>query len=250
MADDSTDLETSVAGKAAIVTGGTTGIGRAVARLLAARGARVLIFGRDAQDLQEAMDEIRAAGGEVHGLTADVSHLEDIRGVFAEADRALGGLDILVNNAAVYGDDFNEQDLENVEYVVRTNVVGYIACAHEAVERMKGRKGAHIVNIGSMSADLREEDGSVYVATKAAIQGFSESLRTTVNADGIKVSLIEPGKVSTDMIEKPDLYKQVQEHRKKMLRPEDIAACVLFCLTQPARCDIVALQVRPHLQVI
>lgn len=249
MIDD--EIQT-VGSKAVIVTGGTTGIGRATARLLATQGARVFIFGRHDTELNEALGEIRGASGsqEVYGITADASRMEDVRRVFREADQRLGGLDILVNNAAVYGDEFEKQELEDLEYVVRTNVVGYIACAREAVERMKGRDGAHIVNIGSMSADQREEGGSVYVATKAAIQGFSESLRKTVNPDGIKVTLIEPGKVATDMVDQPGLLKRVQESRERMLKPEDIAACVYYCLTQPKRCDIVAVQIRPHLQVI
>ena len=239
----------SVAGKRVVVTGGTTGIGRATARLLAAQGARVLVFGRDQEDLDAALDEIRNVGGEVHGLTADVSHTDEIRRVFREADERLGGLDVLVNNAAIYGEDWDEQSLQDIEAVVRTNVVGYIACAQEATERLRQR-GGHIVNIGSMSADLREDGGSVYVATKSAIQGFSESLRKTVNPDGIKVSLIEPGKVATDMVEKPREEKERLTEELKMLRPEDIAGAVLFCLMQPQRCDIVQVQIRPHLQVI
>lgn len=239
----------SVAGRRVLVTGGTSGIGRAVARLLAANGARVLIVGRDEDALAEALQDIRGGGGEAFGVAGDLSRLEDVRRVFAQADARLGELDVLVNNAAVYGDTWGKESLEDAEYAIRTNLVGYVACAHEAHARMKGR-GGHIVDVGSMSADLREPEGPTYVSTKAGIQGFSEALRKAVNEDGIKVTVIEPGKVSTDMIEKPDREKRRQEEQEKMLRPEDIAACVYFALTQPARCDIVALQVRPHRQVI
>lgn len=238
-----------VESKAVVVTGGTTGIGRATARLLAAHGARVLILGRHQEALDEALAELRAQGAEATGLTADTSRMEDVRRVFREADEQLGGLDILVNNAALSSESFTEEALDEIEYVVRTNVAGYLACAREAVERMKGR-GGHIVNIGSMSADLREPEGSVYVATKAAIQGFSESLRKTVNPEGIKVTLIEPGKVATDMVELSEAEKEEKVRERAMLRPEDIAACVYYCLTQPPRCDVVAVQLRPHRQVI
>jgi NAD(P)-dependent dehydrogenase (short-subunit alcohol dehydrogenase family) len=194
----------SVSGKAVLVTGGTTGIGRATARLLLGQGARVLVFGRDEGALRDALAELEGTGGEVHGLTADVSLMDDVRRVFAEVDRRLGGLDILVNNAAVTGEGFEDDDLERIEYVVRSNVVGYLACAHEAVARMKVRGRGHVVLVGSMSADLREPDGSTYVATKAAIQAMAESLRKTVNEDGIKVTLIEPGKVATDMVDQSE----------------------------------------------
>jgi NAD(P)-dependent dehydrogenase (short-subunit alcohol dehydrogenase family) len=244
--DDAQDL----AGKAVLVTGGTTGIGRATVRLLVREGARVLTFGRDETALAGALEEVRDGPGEVHGLTADVSRLDDVRRVFAEVDRRLGGLDVLVANAAVTGEGFEEDSLESIDQVVRTNVVGYLACAHEAVRRMKERARGHVVLVGSMSAELREEEGSTYVATKAAIQGFAESLRKTVNEQGIKVTLIEPGKVATDMVEKPEAEMEREIGKLKMLRPEDVAGVVLYALRQPERCDIVSLQIRPHRQVI
>jgi NAD(P)-dependent dehydrogenase (short-subunit alcohol dehydrogenase family) len=240
--------EQSVSGRSVLVTGGTTGIGREVARLLAGRGARVLVFGRDEGALQEALEDLRGGGGEVHGIQADVSRMGDVRRVFAEVDQRLGGLDVLVNNAAVTGEDFDEDSLETIEYVIRTNVVGYVACAQQAVERMKG--GGHVVLVGSMSADLREADSGTYVATKAAIQAFAESLRKKVNERGIKVTLIEPGKVATDMVDRSDRGKEKDIDRGRMLRPEDIAGSVLYALVQPERCDIVSIQIRPHAQVI
>lgn len=239
-----------LAGKSALVTGGTTGIGRAVLRALTSRGARVLTFGRDEAALATALEEVRAAGGTAYGLVADVSSLEDVRRAYAEVDGRLGRLDILVSNAAVSGDAFEEQTLESIDYVVRTNIVGYLACAHEAVVRMKAQREGHIVLVGSMSADLREESGSTYVATKGAIQAFAESLRKTVNEEGIKVTLIEPGKVATDMVEMSEAEMEGAIAELKMLRPEDIAAAVIYSLVQPPRCDLVSIQIRPHRQVI
>lgn len=240
----------SISGRSVLVTGGTTGIGRSVARLLAANGARVLLFGRHEDVVHDALAEIRGTGGDVHGLTADVSRLEDVRRVFSAVDRHLGALDVLVNNAAVTGEDFEQDSLESIEYVVRTNVVGYLACAHEALARMKEHGRGHVVLIGSMSADLREPSGSAYVATKAAIQAFAESLRKTANEDGVKVTLIEPGKVATDLVEQSEAEMRQSVADLKMLTPEDIAGCVLYTLLQPERCDVVSVQLRPHRQVI
>ena len=102
-----------------------------------------------------------------------------------------------------------------------------------------------------MSSDVREKDSSVYVATKAGIQGFSKALRKEVNRLGIKVTLIEPGAVETDMQSE---YSPAEQRKRieamKMLRAEDIAACVLYTISQPKRCDVVSLQIRPHLQEI
>jgi NADP-dependent 3-hydroxy acid dehydrogenase YdfG len=237
--------------KSILITGGTTGIGRAIAILLAAQGARVMIFGRHEQERNDAMNDIREAGGEVLGLTADVSDPEDVQRVFQEFDKQMDKLDILINNAALGYGSVMEGGYPEWEYILKTNLLGYMAMAHEAVERMKDSGWGHIVNIGSMSADVREKDSSVYVATKAGIQGFSEALRKEVNPLGIKVTLIEPGAVGTDM---QDQYSPEEQRERieqmKMLRAEDIAACVLYTITQPKRCDVVALQIRPHLQEI
>lgn len=239
----------NIEGKAIVVTGGTTGIGRATARLLVERGARVLIYGRSEEDLQSALNEIRDAG-EVHGIVADQSKQADIQRIFAKADTQLGGVDVLVNNAAVSAGSVLEYSYDEISYVVQTNVVGHIACTQEAVQRMKAKGSGHIVNVGSMSADVREPEIDIYVATKGAIQAFSESLRKTVNMMGIKVSLIEPGKVGTDMNSSSPEEQEQQQEAGEMLTAEDLAECVHYVLTQPARCDVVAVQIRPHGQGI
>lgn len=240
-----------VADKSILITGGTTGIGRATALLLAAQGARVMIFGRHEQELNDAMNDIREAGGDVLGLTADVTDPQDIQRVFTEFDRQMDRLDILINNAALGYGSVMEGGYPEWEYILKTNLLGYMAMTHEAVERMKVNGWGHVVNIGSMSADVREKDSSVYVATKAGIQGFSEALRKEVNSLGIKVTLIEPGAVGTDMQDQYSPEEQQQRiEQMKMLRAEDIAACVLYTITQPRRCDVVTLQIRPHLQEI
>lgn len=244
----------SVAGKNVLVTGGTTGIGRAIALLLADRGANVMIFGRHRKELDEALADLRRDGRQVHGLTADQSKLSDVARVFDSVDRSLGPLDILINNAALAADGVEETEQRDIQYVIQSNLLGYVACAKEAVQRMTqdrdaSRGHAHIVLIGSMSADVREGGSSVYVATKAGIQGFSEAFRKEVNKQGIKVTLIEPGAVGSDM--QPKKWTHERRARKQtMLKAEDIAVCVYYCLVQPERCDVVEVKIRPHLQEI
>jgi NAD(P)-dependent dehydrogenase (short-subunit alcohol dehydrogenase family) len=188
--------EISVAGKGILITGGTTGIGRATANLLSSCGARVLIFGRHEQELNDALNDLRESGGDAQGIMADVTKSGDIERVFQEADRKLGRVDVLINNAALGAGSIVDDSYKTWEYIVKTNLLGYMACAHEAVRRMQNAGGGHIVNVGSMSADVREEGSSVYVATKSGIQGFSAALRKEVNKHGIKITLIEPGSVS------------------------------------------------------
>jgi NADP-dependent 3-hydroxy acid dehydrogenase YdfG len=242
--------ESSIAGKGILITGGTTGIGRATALLLAREGAKVFTFGRHEKELNDAMRDFKTNGYQVHGTTADAAKIEDVRRVFGEAEEKLGSIDILINNAALAAEGVADMKWEDTEYVVRSNLLGYMACAQEAASRMKARRGGHIVNVGSMSADVREKDSSVYVATKSAIQGFSEAFRKEVNEHGIKVTLIEPGSVGTDMQIESVLEQRQKIDAGEMLKAEDIARCIHYCLTQPPRCDVVVVQIRPHKQAI
>ena len=244
-------LPQSIAGKSILVTGGTTGIGRATAILLASQGANVLTFGTDQRHLDDAMKDIKnTATGEAYGFIADVATEEGIEKIFAEVKARFNGLDILVNNAALPYGSVVEGNYKEWKRIIDTNLTGYLACAGEAYKIMKGKGEGHILNIGSMSADVREEGSSVYVAAKAGIQGFSESLRKQVNPEGIKVSLIEPGAVDTDMQAESTEDKKENVEKLEMLTADDIAVAVLYCLSQPKRCDIVDLKIRPHLQLI
>ena len=239
----------SLEGKRIVISGGTTGIGRATAILLGSYGARLLIFGRHERELGEAMKEVEAAGGEVFGMVADQADLVEVKRVFREADERLGGIDVLINNAAVSVGSLAEVSDEEWRYAIQVNVMGYMACAREAVLRMRKTGGGHIVNVGSMSADLREPS-SVYVTTKAAIQAFSESLRKEVNPDGIKVSLVEPGRTRSELSKMDPETEREKLAKGELAKAEDIAVGIHYVLTQPKRLDVVVLQLRPLMQLI
>jgi NADP-dependent 3-hydroxy acid dehydrogenase YdfG len=236
-------------GKKIVITGGTTGIGRATAILLASKGAKILIFGRGKSELNDAMRDISKVGN-VAGLTGDTSRKEDVHRVFEVVDRELGGLDVLIDNAALGAETVEDMSIDNQEYIVKTNLLGYMSMAHEAIKRMKPKGQGHIVVIGSMSAIVREAGSSVYVATKSGIEGFTEALRKEVNTLGIKVTLIEPGEVGTDMNALPPEEQRKKQSELKQLKAEDIADCVYYVLTRPKRVDVVEIRVRPHLQII
>ena len=244
-------IPTSLQGKSVVITGGTTGIGRATAELLLSQGANVLILGRHEAELHEALaDMTDGAEGKVYGIVADTTKPDDISRIFAEADAKLGGVDILINNAAEAAQSIVDTGYDEWNYVVQANILGYMGCSRQAIDRMKEKGSGHIVNIGSLSAKLRSEGADVYVATKAAIEGFSESLRKQVNEMGIKVSLVEPGKVGADFPNSKPEEQPEEIAQGKMLMSEDIAAAVHFCLVQPVRSDVILLQIRPHGQSI
>ena len=232
--------------KRILLTGGTTGIGRAMLIAFAQAGARVLTLGRDQAALDEALEQAAGEGGELHGLTADLAKREEITRIFDAVDERLGGLDILVSNAALGADPIDAMEDAAWRYVIDVNLVGALACARGALERFT--EGGQIVIIGSISADIHAPGESVYSATKAGLQAFAETLRKEVADRDIRVSLVEPGTTGSDMQESdPD-----QQHGKieaaEMLRAEDIAETVSFILSRPSRVDIVSLRIEPRLQ--
>jgi len=239
----------SVRNKTVLITGATTGIGRAIALMLARSGANIMIVGLDEQHLKDTLKDLyKVAEGEVYDVIADLSTEKGISLVFAAVDNHFGKLDVLVNNVALPFGNTGEGSYKDWQHLLNTNLLSYMACCELAIKRMDGK--GHVINIGSMSADVREETGSVYVASKAGIQAFSQALRKKVNKEGIKVTLIEPGAVDTDMQPQTTKEKKRMVEKGEMLTADDIAASVLYCLTLPWRCDVVELQIRPHLQII
>jgi NADP-dependent 3-hydroxy acid dehydrogenase YdfG len=241
-----------VEGKDILITGGTSGIGRATAILLAQKGANVFVAGSKQEHLDDTLESIAQAGprGKFAGIAADLSTGDGIQQIFNKADETLCKVDVLINNAALAHQDVNDGNYEDWERVIKTNLLGYIACTRYALDRMTPNGFGHIINVGSMSADVREKGSSVYVATKAGIQGFSEALRKEVNENGIKVTLIEPGAVGTNMQPASADEQSKKQESMEMLKAEDIAAAIFYALEQPLRCDVVDLKIRPHLQMI
>lgn len=236
----------NLAGKKIILTGGATGIGRATARLLASLKAHLVICGRTESDMNDAMADMP---GDVKSVITDLSTLDGVKKLFEFADKELGPIDILINNAALPIEGTADNPPEEIEYVIRSNLLNYVQCTRFALERMIPRKAGHILFIGSMSAIVRAEGESTYAATKGGIQAFAESLRKEVNKQGIRISLIQPGSVGTDMQKNKETHAK-QNEELVMLKAEDIATCVQYCLIQPLRCDIVSMDVRPHGQPI
>lgn len=247
------DQQSNLNDRRVVITGGTTGIGREIAVQLTGLNCNVIIAGRSEEHLQEAINAIMNANPTCtcNGVLADLATPEGIAGLFEEVDSLFGGqLDVLINNAALAYDSVTGGSYNDWGEVVNTNLLSYIACANEAVKRMEPYQNGHIINIGSMSADVREEGSSIYVATKAGIQGFSESLRKEVNEKGINVTLVEPGAVDTDMQPQDTEEKREAVQNDEMLKAADIAAAVIYALSQDKRCDVVEIRLRPRLQLI
>ena len=238
---------TSLKGKRAIITGGTTGIGRAITVLLASEGVRVFICGRHSGHLEDALARIREVG-EVDGIATDLADPNNVAAFFDKGAAWLGGLDIAVVNAAIAAEGLSEMSQKDLRYAIATDFTAYLLSAHAAVEQL-GDTG-DIVLIGSMSAHVLGPGSTVYAGIKYGIQGFAEAFRREMGPKGIRVSLVEPGKTGTDMQlpETPPEKQRAMIRQEEMLRAEDIAVGVHYILTQPNRAIIQQLTIAPRMQ--
>ena len=227
----------SLQGRRAVVTGGTTGIGRAIAVLLASEGAKVFVCGRDPEHLDDALERIGEVG-QGDGIAVDLARPEDVQQFFAKAENYLGGIDIAVINAAVPAQALGDTGEADTRYQIAVDFTSYLATTQAAIGRMDA--GSDIVLIGSMSAVSKGPGSSIYVAAKSGIEGFAPSLRKELANKDIKVGLIEPGFTGADF-QYPDFPPEKQReliNQHKMLRAEDIAVAVHFMLRQPRRCAV------------
>ena len=219
-------MSLDLSGKVAIVTGGTRGIGYGLAQALLAEGAKVFICGRQEAALKTALETL---GHEDHlqGISADVSRDEDCARVVQETVKAFGRLDILINNAGV-GHIYKPVDQITPEVwdaTIQTNVSGMFYCCRAAIPIMRKAGAGYIFNISSVAEIVRMPGGSAYNASKCAVSGFTETLIKDVRYDGIRVSEIVIGSVSTD--------DRGYEHWK--LAIEDVVQVVLDLYRLPPR---------------
>ena len=224
-------------GKVAIVTGASKGIGAAIAKHLADAGAAVVVnYASSKQAADAVVAEITGNGGKAVALQADVAKKADVERLFAEAKRAFGGLDILVNNAGVY--EFLPLEAiteEHFHKLFDLNVLGLILCSQQAVAHFATNGGGTIINISSVASTSNPPAGSVYSATKAAVDAITKSQAKELGPRNIRVNAVNPGMVDTEGvraagIDESDFRKQVEAQTPlgRIGRPSDIAPTVVF----------------------
>ena len=236
----------SLSGKRVLVSGGTTGIGRALVDKLVELNAKVATFGRG----EEELAKLREERPEALAMQGDVSDEASVRRIVTQTISEFGGLDALVNNAGVAGESILEMPYEAWHAVIEANLVGPMLLTQTAVEHLK--PGSDIVTIGSMSAKTRDEGSDVYVASKSGLRGFVDSIGRGLGAKGIVHTLIEPGLAESDMTTEDKSPEEVEKSKAddKMMDPEDVARMVVFALSQPSHMVIAELQIRPRAQLI
>ena len=255
MSPASRDLENTVA----LVTGASSGIGQAAARTLAARGAAVALAARRADRLRELAAEIADAGGTALPVEADVSDREQAEAAVAKTAEELGRLDVLVNNAGVMLlGPVAEAPLEEWERMIQVNLLGLLYTARAALPHLSEaaekdpRRVADLVNISSVAGRQARKGSAVYNATKHGVGAFSEALRQEVARRHVRVSLVEPGAVATELQghNRPEVKEQIERRFEEMdiLQAEDIADVIAYVVTRPRHVAVNEILVRPTQQ--
>jgi 3-oxoacyl-[acyl-carrier protein] reductase len=232
----------SLHGRVAVVTGGSRGIGLAIARALVADGVQVAITGRSAAHLSSARPKIEAAGpGAVETLQADVRNHDDVRRAVDAAAARFGGLDILINNAGVgiFNDVASMTQAQWAE-VIDTNLTGVFNACHAALPHLRRRGGGFIINISSLAGKNPFANGAAYCASKSGLNAFSEALMQEVRFDDIRVSYVMPGSVAT-------AFSSGDEAKGAdwKIRPEEVAEVVVNLLRHDSRSLPSRVELRP-----
>ncbi|MFC2767558.1 MAG: 3-oxoacyl-[acyl-carrier-protein] reductase [Mitsuokella sp.] len=227
-------------GKAALVTGASRGIGRAVALRLAKEGAKVVVnYAGNAKAAEETKAAVEAAGSEAVCVRADVAHADEVAALFDAAVKAFGTVDILVNNAGITRDGLlMRMKDEDFDAVLATNLRGVYLCTKAASKIMMKKRSGRIVNMTSVVGLMGNVGQTNYAAAKAGILGFSKSAAKELAARGITVNMVAPGFIATDMT--AVLSDKVREQLVgtiplgRMGEPEDVANAVLFLVSDAA----------------
>src|SRR5215467_1762671 len=240
-------------GKAVAITGASSGIGEAIALACAKAGASVALAARRTQLVEALAQRIEADGGRAVAMTADVGEEDQARAFVKRAADQLGRLDVLVNNAGVMLlGPIDGAPTDEWREMIHTNVFGVLYCTHAALPLMREQGGGHIVNVSSVGGLVVDSYSGVYSLTKFGINAFSEALRRESLDAGIRVTLIEPGSVATDL--RSHTRKEVLEKTLPAFKgvtpldATDIADAVVFAIGQPPNVTISELLVRPSAQ--
>jgi clavulanate-9-aldehyde reductase len=247
-------MDIDLSGQVVAVTGASSGIGEATALACARAGAAVALAARRVERIEALAQRIVGEGGRAIAVATDVGNEDQARAFVTRAHAELGRLDVLVNNAGtMLLGPIESAPTEEWRRMIHANVFGVLYCTHAALPLMRGHGSGHVVNVSSVAGRVARQGSGVYNLTKFGVGAFSESLRQEGVAIGVRVTLIEPGAVSTELAghNRPEIREQIAKRfgDVERLTAEDIAAAVLYAIGQPKHVSINEVLVRPSGQL-
>jgi NADP-dependent 3-hydroxy acid dehydrogenase YdfG len=247
-------IEVDLSGQVVAITGASSGIGEATALACARSGAAVALAARRADRIQALAERISGEGGRAIALPADVGEESQAQAFVQRAHDELGRLDVLVNNAGVMLlGPIENAPTEEWREMIHVNVFGVLYCTHAALPLMHAQGSGHIVNISSVAGRFARAGAGVYNLTKFGIGAFSEALRQETVEIGVRVTLIEPGAVATELAghNRPEVLEGIRKTFGdiKTLEAEDIANAIVFAIAQPRRVSVNEVLIRPSEQL-
>ncbi|MGB6648706.1 MAG: SDR family NAD(P)-dependent oxidoreductase [Bacteroidota bacterium] len=228
-----------LAGKSAIVTGGSKGIGKAIAFALGSEGANLIVTARTRKDLDATVEEFKKSGLSARGIPCDISSEPEVNSLIESAVSSLGKIDILVNNAGMgVFKPVAEMTVQDFDTMWGVNMRGVFLATHAVLPHMIKASAGHVVNISSLAGKNSFKGGAGYCATKWALRGFANSLMLEVRDHNIRVVTVFPGSVDTS-------FSSGGKKGKNITQPEDVAEAVVFAVTAPQRSMFSEIDVRP-----
>jgi clavulanate-9-aldehyde reductase len=244
------NIDFDLSGQVVAVTGASSGIGEATALACARSGAAVAMAARRADRIQALAERIAGEGGRAIAVPADVGDEDQARAFVERAHSELGRLDVLVNNAGVMLlGPIESAPTEEWRQMVHVNVFGVLYCTHAALPLMHEQGSGHIINISSVAGRVARAGSAVYNLTKWGVGAFSEALRQEAVEMGVRVTLVEPGAVATELTghNRPEVLEQISKRfgGVTLLSAEDIATAILYTIGQPQHVSVNELLIRP-----
>ncbi|WP_338524794.1 SDR family oxidoreductase [Pseudomonas batumici] len=244
---------TQVTHKVVVITGASSGLGEATARLLASQGACVVLGARRVERIRALADELVAAGGKALAVQTDVTDVEQVKWLVEAAVQAYGRIDVMINNAGLMPHSLLELGkVDDWNRTIDVNLKGVLYGIAAALPYMKAQKSGHIINVSSVAGHKVRPASAVYAATKTAVRVISEGLRQEVKPYNIRTTIISPGAIATELpasITEPDMAKGIAAYYEQFAIPaESFARMVAFAMEQPEDVDVNEILFRPTAQ--
>ena len=248
-------MSNKIRGKVVVITGASSGLGEAAARLLSAQGATVVLGARRSDRLQSLADELSGSGGKALAVATDVTHRNQVKRLVDTAAQKFGRVDVMINNAGIMPRAPLERlTIDDWDRTIDVNIKGVLYGIAAALPHMKKQKSGHMIFVSSVAGHKIGPDFAVYAATKHAVRALAEGFRQEVKPYNIRTTIISPGAVATelpDSVTEPDIAEKIRTYYDEIAIPaESFAQAVAFAMNQPEEVDVNEILFRPIKQML